>query len=274
MASDRSASGTMLTWLKNDLSKKGRPWLIALWHHSPYSKGDHDSDIETEMAQMRQNANKILEDHGVDLVIGAHSNDYERSFLIDGSYGLSNTFSSNNVKNGGSGKADAGGEYKKPAGTAHAGTVYAVNGSAAYTGGGLLNHPAMYVSLNQVGSMVLDLNCTKLDVKFLRDDGTVGDYFTIRKTDIAPAPAMTAPANGATFAAGSNITLSASVVDPDTKIKQVRFFQNGTAIARDSSSPYSIIWSNVKAGTYNLTAEATDQLCVTAMSPAITITVK
>src|SRR5436309_594853 len=79
--SDRSPSGAMLTWLKADLSANTQQWLIAYWHHPPYSKGSHDSDSESELEQMRQYANPILESYGVDLVLGGPSHSYERSYL-------------------------------------------------------------------------------------------------------------------------------------------------------------------------------------------------
>ena len=41
---DRSADGAMMTWLEADLAANDREWVIAFWHHSPYSKGSADSD--------------------------------------------------------------------------------------------------------------------------------------------------------------------------------------------------------------------------------------
>ena len=51
----------MLTWLQNDLASTAQPWIIAFFHHPPYSKGSHDSDTEIELREMRQNALPILE---------------------------------------------------------------------------------------------------------------------------------------------------------------------------------------------------------------------
>ena len=42
MVSDRSPTGPMLTWLRNDLESTSQQWIIAFWHHPPYSKGSHD----------------------------------------------------------------------------------------------------------------------------------------------------------------------------------------------------------------------------------------
>ena len=104
----------MLTWLQNDLASTTQPWVIAFFHHPPYSKGSHDSDTDIELKEMRQNALPILENAGVDLVLSGHSHSYERSFLIDGHYGTSSTFTSAMKKNGGSGREDGTGAYRKP----------------------------------------------------------------------------------------------------------------------------------------------------------------
>src|SRR5439155_1634246 len=96
---DRSPTGPMLTWLQRDLAANTQPWVIVFFHHPPYSKGSHDSDTEIELMEMRRNALPILENFGVDLVLCGHSHSYERSFLIDGHYGDSTTFSAAMEKN-------------------------------------------------------------------------------------------------------------------------------------------------------------------------------
>src|SRR6266705_1150694 len=123
--SDRSPSGAMLTWLKADLSANTQQWLIAYWHHPPYSKGSHDSDSESEIEQMRQYANPILESYGVDLVLGGHSHSYERSYLLNGHYGSSSTLTSAMILDKGDGRIDGNGAYEKPVAlTSHKGAVY------------------------------------------------------------------------------------------------------------------------------------------------------
>jgi tetratricopeptide (TPR) repeat protein len=175
--SDRSAGSPMLDWLERDLAANRQPWVIAFWHHPPYSKGSHDSDWEAELYEMRENALPILEAFGVDLVLSGHSHSYERSYLIDGHYGVSSTFGPSNLIDGGAGS------YTKPdvAGAAHAGAVYAVAGSSGQISGGSLDHPAMHVSLNRLGSMVLDVDGGVLEAIFLDEAGAVADRFSIRK---------------------------------------------------------------------------------------------
>src|SRR2546425_6379481 len=137
--SNRSPSGAMLTWLKADLSANTQQWLIAYWHHPPYSKGSHDSDSESELEQMRQYANPILESHGVDLVLSGHSHAYERSYLLNGHYGSSSTLTSAMIVDKGDGRVDGTGAYEKPVVlTPNKGVVYTVAGSSGQTSGGSL----------------------------------------------------------------------------------------------------------------------------------------
>ena len=178
--SDRKASGPMLTWLGRDLDANHKIWLIAVWHHPPYTRGEHDSDAEGSHIQMRENALPILEQHGVDLVLGGHSHDYERSMLLDGHYGLSTTLTPAMKKDPGPGP------YRKQAGP-HGGAVFVVLGDSSQLSPGPLDHPVMVVNSLSLGSLVLDVQGSQLDATFLRDTGAVGDRFTIVKT---PAPAV------------------------------------------------------------------------------------
>src|SRR5262245_17157045 len=47
-ASSRSVGGPMASWLRADLAATPREWVIAFWHHPPYTKGSHDSDNELD----------------------------------------------------------------------------------------------------------------------------------------------------------------------------------------------------------------------------------
>ena len=183
---DRSATGAMATWLKADLASTARDWIICFFHHPPYSKGTHDSDKRTDsggrLVEMRENIVPILEQGGVDLVLCGHSHDYERTFLLDGHYGSSTYLVPSMIRNHGDGRPDGDGAYEKPPGTGpHGGAVYLVTGSAGQTSGGKLNHPAMYLSLNKLGSVGVDIDAHELRVTFVGTKGQVRDYFTMRK---------------------------------------------------------------------------------------------
>jgi hypothetical protein len=132
---------------------------------------------------MRENVLPLLEDWGVDLVLTGHSHSYERSLLLDGHYGASDTFGLGYVLDGGDGKPDGDGPYFKPTPgpTAHEGAVYVVAGSSGRLGGGSLDHPAMLVGLGELGSLVVDVDGLVLEGTFLQADGAVGDRFTLVK---------------------------------------------------------------------------------------------
>ncbi|MEO8573429.1 MAG: fibronectin type III domain-containing protein [Pyrinomonadaceae bacterium] len=211
MTSSRATNGAMLTWLQNDLAQNIQPWVIAFWHHPPYTKGSHDSDTETQLAEMRTNMLPMLESWGVDLVLSGHSHSYERSFLIDGHYGTSGTFTNSMKKNSGGGRENIDGAYTKSAlspNVPNEGAVYAVAGSSGQASGGTLNHPAMFISLNNLGSMVLDVNNDRLDAKFLRENGTIADYFTMIKGAATPLPPTAPTGLAATPTSSNSIGLS------------------------------------------------------------------
>lgn len=185
---DRSPAGAMLTWLEQDLIANDKDWVVAFWHHPPYSHGSHNSDTETELVEMRRNVVPILEGYGVDLVLTGHSHSYERTFLIDGHYGAGSTFTSAMQKDGGDGRADGQGSYRKPSSgpAPHEGAVYVVAGSSGMISGGSLDYPAMYLSLNTLGSLVIDVDGRRLDVRFIDSTGARRDYFTVVKGPASP----------------------------------------------------------------------------------------
>src|SRR5882724_797382 len=72
--------------------------------------------------------------------------------------------------------------------------------------------------------------------------------------------------------ASSLPTLPASA-DKNRPITKVDFFRGTILIGTDTSSPYSFNWTNVAAGTYSITARATDSSGATATSAARSIKV-
>ncbi len=203
--SNRLPSGAMLQWLQNDLASTTQDWIIAFWHHPPYTKGSHDSDNAGDsggrMRQMRLNALPILEAAGVDLVLSGHSHSYERSFLLNGHYLTSNTLTPEMILDGGDGRENSDGAYVKASqGLAgNEGTVYIVAGSSGKTSAGPLNHPVMFRSIRRLGSVVLDVEGHRMDIRFLNNVGVGDDWLTLYKGE----PESDANAFTATFADGT-----------------------------------------------------------------------
>jgi hypothetical protein len=136
------------------------------------------------MAHMRERFLPVLEAYGVDLVLTGHSHSYERSLLIDGHYGLSSSYSpALHALDTGDGDPDGDGPYEKPVlgPSAGTGSVYSVVGSSSQISGGTLNHPVMEVSLNVLGSMVIDVAGRQLDATFTGVAGSALDHFRIVK---------------------------------------------------------------------------------------------
>ena len=88
-----------------------------------------------------------------------------------------------------------------------------------------------------------------------------------------PTVAIVEPANGATFAAGQSVTISADAMDADGSIARVEFFSGAVKLGQDSSSPYIFAWSNPPSGSHTLTAVATDDVGGQTTSAPVTITV-
>jgi len=127
------------------------------------------------------------------------------------------------------------------------------------------------VALN-VGQQVLRLALDKNG-----GGGFVGNLnhltFTLLASNSQPIVVLTNPVNGAVFSASENITLKATASDPDGSITRMEFFGDDYLIGTDMSNPFSVVWSNVPAGTYALTARATDNVGLTKFSAPVSISV-
>lgn len=181
---DRRPAATMAQWLREDLAKtspKKTDWLIAYWHHPPYTKGSHDSDKEHQLIEMREHIMPILESNGVDLVLTGHSHIYERSMLMDGAYETP-TVAENKILDDGDGDVKGDGAYHKSPGLKpNEGTVQIVTG---HGGKGLKRKgysPVMRRSILQHGSTLINVKGSELMVSMLNKDGIIADEFQIYK---------------------------------------------------------------------------------------------
>ncbi|MEO6404370.1 MAG: metallophosphoesterase [Ferruginibacter sp.] len=180
--------GPQAVWLKQDLGANNQQWTIVFFHHPPYTKGSHNSDSETELVNMRQRIVPILERYHVDLVLNGHSHGYERSFLLNGHYGIESTFSAaSHALSSSSAKYDGSANsctyIKNPTDTRN-GIVYAVVGSAGQVGGSTTGYPhdAMYYSnVTNGGTLYFEIENNLLSAKWIGSDGQIRDNFNIMK---------------------------------------------------------------------------------------------
>jgi predicted MPP superfamily phosphohydrolase len=177
----------MYNWLQNDLMHNDRQWTIVYFHHPPYSKGSHDSDLSDECIDMRTHIIPLLESYGVDLVLSGHSHAYERSKFIHGHYGQESTFGNANVVQQG------GGPYSKASRTGQ-GTMYIVCGVAGQTEGttaGWPHNAMFYSTTGKLGSLVIDIEGGLMSCKFVTSTGTIEDQFSMSKPPVE-VPTLTA----------------------------------------------------------------------------------
>jgi hypothetical protein len=88
-----------------------------------------------------------------------------------------------------------------------------------------------------------------------------------------PKVSITSPSSGSNFALKANINIEAKASDTDGVIRRVEFYQGATLIGTDTSTPYSVTWSNVMQGSYSLTARSYDELNRFTLSKPVRITV-
>ncbi len=177
-----------IEWLKKDLDANSQDWLIASMHRPFHSGGHHRTDDEQDPQDRRNTWLPVLEDHGVDLILQGHNHVYERSFMLDNLLGKTTSLTDDNVIDGGLGREDVDGAYKKK-NAPHQGTVF-----VEVPGGGVASKsfelysifPVHYNGYEYEGSLVVDVNGNRMDVKFLCNEkdekgSHIWDYFTIIK---------------------------------------------------------------------------------------------
>ncbi|WP_415830620.1 Ig-like domain-containing protein, partial [Gillisia limnaea] len=107
---------------------------------------------------------------------------------------------------------------------------------------------------------------------------TTSETITIVVTDpanVAPAVAITAPLNNASFTSPASINITATASDSDGTVSKVEFYQGTIKLGEDldGSDGWSFDWNNVTPGNYALTAKATDDKLAETTSETITIVV-
>jgi len=98
-------------------------------------------------------------------------------------------------------------------------------------------------------------------------------YRLVSASNRPPTVNLTSPANGAVYQAPGTISMSANAADPDGTIANVKFYSGASLLATDSASPYTHTWNNVAAGSYALTAVATDNGGLSATSTPVNVIV-
>jgi uncharacterized repeat protein (TIGR02543 family) len=96
---------------------------------------------------------------------------------------------------------------------------------------------------------------------------------SIQGTNTPPTISLTSPANNAQFTLGNTIQLAATAADADGSVSSVTFYSGPMLVFTDNSAPYSCNFTPSAAGTYTLTAVATDNAGSSTTSAAVSVIV-
>jgi hypothetical protein len=96
---------------------------------------------------------------------------------------------------------------------------------------------------------------------------------TVQAANALPTVSLVSPIVNENFTAPANVTLTATASDTNGTVSKVEFFQGATLIGTATAAPYTVTWNSVPAGSYSLTAKATDDRGGTWTSAAVPITV-
>lgn len=96
---------------------------------------------------------------------------------------------------------------------------------------------------------------------------------TQEKANQAPTVSLVSPVANTTVNAPASLAVTATAQDADGSVAKVEFYIDTLLVGADTVAPYSINMENVKAGTYNLTAKATDNKGLTTTSAAVKVVV-
>jgi RHS repeat-associated protein len=88
-----------------------------------------------------------------------------------------------------------------------------------------------------------------------------------------PTVNLTNPATNAISIAPGSFTLTATASSPNSTVAKMDFYAGTTLLGTVTAAPYTFNWSNIVAGSYSLTAVATDAWGDTTTSAPVAVTV-
>lgn len=134
--------------------------------------------------------------------------------------------------------------------------------------GGATNVPFNF-TWNNVSAGNYSLTAVATDNSGLSATSAPPVNITVSAVNQPPLVSLTSPINGSVFAVGTNVTITANAADQGGSVTLVEFFAGPSLIGSDAISPYSLVWSNAPAGSFTLTARATDNLGAQATSQGV-----
>ena len=239
---DSSRRAAQLAWLQADLGATRQPWKIALFHRPPYSAGgEHGSALDVRAA-----FNPIFEQFGVQLAIGGHEHDYERTWPLRAGV------------------------------TDPTGVTYIVTG-----GGGAPLYPSSTATWTAYSATRFhylrgSADVCSLQINAVGDEGAVFDSVALSRCapvdTVPPTVSIAAPSAGATVRGVTTVTLSAA---DNVGVADTQLIVDGISVGHDEAGPFAFSWDTITAtnGAHTLRASATDAAGNTSTSADVAVTV-
>jgi hypothetical protein len=170
-----------VAWLESDLAATEQPWIVVAQHFPLYCGGDYHSDDEP-LTQVRRQLLPIFDRFGVDLSLAGHDHTFQRTYLLHGLAGPSDTYDPAVHRKSPSDGRTA--PITKRRGR-DGGTVHVVSGM----GGGSRRaekfaHPAMVpidgaLGTSRPGNLVIEIDGDRLTGTLVDMEGRETDRFTL-----------------------------------------------------------------------------------------------
>jgi hypothetical protein len=191
----RTLNTPQMQWLEEDLASTSQDWIIVVNHIPAFCHGRYNSDEIDYYRPIQQTVLPLLDKYGIDLHLSGHDHTYQRSYLINGHYGTSDSFDPvKHIKFDGDGINEP--IVKKHG--AHSGIVHVISGTAGSFApadesghrSGTLGYPAMVKFENgdengrgfrRLGTFLLTVDGLELRGTQIDDEGQILDNFRIRK---------------------------------------------------------------------------------------------
>ncbi len=138
--------------------------------------------------------------------------------------------------------------------------------------------PLNFGTSNNATTSVSNLEEGVYKIKLTVDNGSYYDtdemyLISSTQSNVVPRVELLKPTDNSTFKDNENVLLSALATDIDGSIAKVDFIANGKTIGSANQFPFEYSWVNPAAGSYTISAKATDNKGVIALSNTKSIVV-
>ena len=147
--------------------------------------------------------------------------------------------------------------------------LWSLSGGTLPGGLTLTSNGVLSGTTSQQGSFTFAV--TASDAADATRSATASYALSVVAPNLPPTVSMTAPANGAVVPVGATITLAAQASDVDGTVQRVDFYVGGAFVGSSVGPTYTVPWIVPSAGSFSLSAVATDSAGARTTSAAVAI---